>query len=260
MRYFPDFKMSIEYLEHQMRTESTMVQAGRWQGVDLSDNMRMRELLDITIRTRCDNELWEEDIKPNMPWANDHFLERVCGEPINPGEQWAKWPWGHSADKFRDQLGQFDHNYMERYWPKFAGQFTRDGESHDSLTPNFGIRRELGDLDDLVALLRRDPLTRQAYLPVWFPEDTGMVHRGRAPCSLGYHFIIRNDEFSCVYYMRSCDMRRHMRDDIYLTVRLMDWIRHQVVHKGGAYPLGFLTIHFTSLHIFENDFREMFGA
>ena len=29
---------------------------------------------------------------------------------------------------------------------------------------------------DVIDLLEREPFTRQAYLPIWFPEDTGAFH------------------------------------------------------------------------------------
>ena len=57
---------------------------------------------------------------PDMPWAEDHFQERVGGEPLNPGEQYKNWPYyDHSKDndRFREGDKQFSHSYMERYWP-----------------------------------------------------------------------------------------------------------------------------------------------
>jgi hypothetical protein len=91
-----------------------------------------------------------------------------------------------------------------------------------------GIRFDYGDLDDVVDLLVRSPLTRQAYLPIWFPEDTGAHHRQRVPCTLGYHFMIRESQLSCRYYMRSCDLIRHFTDDLYMAARLMQWITDQL--------------------------------
>ena len=67
---------------------------------------------------------------------------------------------------------------------------------------------DYGDLDDVVTLLTNDPLTRQAFLPMWFPEDTGVVHGTRVPCSLGYHFMQRDGRLSITYYIRSCDIVR----------------------------------------------------
>src|SRR5690606_13014492 len=74
----------------------------------------------VDLRGRMDLQHWRDDVRPNLPWADDHFLERVGGEPLNPGEEWKNWPWAGSAAKFRDPSERFNHSYAERLWPKFA--------------------------------------------------------------------------------------------------------------------------------------------
>jgi len=146
---------------------------------------------------------------------------------------------------------------MERYLPRTAGR-TEDGSLKGKPIPsivpmnNYGIRHEFGDLGDLVELLKDDPSTRQAYLPVWFPEDTGLDKSERKPCSLGYHFIIRNGQLDITYYIRSCDFYRHLRDDIYLTVRLGLWILEQCGFDDIR--MGRFNMHITSLHMFVGDY------
>jgi thymidylate synthase len=134
-----------------------------------------------------------------------------------------------------------------------------------SRNPMTGIRYPYGDLDDVVSLLAREPYTRQAYLPVWFPEDTGAVHGERVPCTLGYHFILRDNQLHTFYPLRSCDFLRHFRNDVYFAVRLTQWVRDQVlmtcpksneVYWTGVTP-GNLTMQIVSLHIFEGDMPYM---
>lgn len=223
--------------------------------------MQTHELLNVSFQVQqpdLDIKQLGESTGANMPWAEDHFRERVCGEPLNPGEEWKNWPWGNKADTFRDKNGQFNHNYMERYWPKLARQ-TPGGKLPDRYMRGHKVRRgiayEYGDLADVVLHLMRDPLSRQAFLPVWFPEDTGVVHGGRVPCSLGYHFILRENKLHIVYYLRSCDFIRHFGDDCYLTARLQAWM---VEHLGMPdLAVGTFTMHITSLHVFRNDFIQM---
>jgi len=193
-------------------------------------------------------------IRPNLPWADDHFVkERVSGRPINPGTTWRQWPFARSADKHRREGEEdplFDHSYAERYWPKMAGGGALSEAGGESeRVPHQGIRFRYGDLADLVTLMGMDPLTRQAYLPVWFPEDlAAAVESKRVPCTLGYH---------CIYPMRSCDFVRHFRDDVYLTIRLQLWLlgmlafKHPVEWKG--INMGTFTMHITSLHLFQQD-------
>lgn len=267
MKHFGRFADAIADATAAIRDRSHVVRNASWQGVDVSEKpeMQTHEVLNYSFGAPVwTSDLAElaADVRPNLPWADEHFLERVGGEPLNPGVQWARWPYAKSADRFRDERGQFTHTYPERYWPRWAG-FTQGGllepEQRAELAardvgPHHGVRYEYGDLDDVVTLLRRDPTTRQAFLPVWFPEDTGARHGGRLPCSIGYHFIQREGFVHVVYWLRSCDLVRHFRDDVYLTARLLLW----VVERLGARP-GTLTMHVTSLHIFRADRVPLFG-
>lgn len=269
---FRNFEEAVRFCRAGLKNHSYVVRAHTWQGVDVSEkpDMAMREIMDTYFRVPLQSHCYwnyQDAIKPNLPWADDHFDERVCGMPLNPGEQWKHWPWGQNANRFLDEKGQFNHNYMERYWPKFAGPYTDDGEIRvvNAVTrgwePNAGIRHNYGDLSDVVDLLERDPLTRQAYLPIFFPEDTGAVHGDRLPCSLGHQFLLRNGQFHHTYYIRSCDFIRHFRDDIYLSLRLHLWMLDQL--RGSPVwrdiKPGFFTMHITSLHMFVNDWQREFS-
>ena len=202
-------------------------------------------------------------IHPNLPWADLHFeKERVSGDPINPGETWKLWPYAQSANSHRKEGEQYHHSYAERYWPKAAG-LTPGGHLESDTLPGVhrGIRYDYGDLDDLVTILSREPTTRQAYLPVWFPEDLSAARdEKRVPCSLGYHFIMRDKKLHINYYLRSCDFIRHWADDVYLTVRLLLWVLDQCrlasPEMGWEEVVpGTLTMHITSLHCFKSDLK-----
>lgn len=241
--------------------DAPSVHTERWQGVDISKDPAAcsYELLNVAVSVpllgieRLDH--WREDIEPNLPWADDHFEERVGGEPLNPGVEWANWPWGKSADRFRDGDGIFNHTYMERLWPKYARRQRGDD-------PHSGIGWRYGDLDDLVDLLVVEPLTRQAYIPLFFPEDTGIGDGGRKPCTLGYHIIVRKNRAHIYYPIRACDLVRHFQDDCYMAVRLLLWIIDQCRDKDvtgiwNEIGPGSYTMHCTSLHVFENDMIQM---
>ena len=269
-------------------SQSHRVDAETWQGVNVKSRPEMssQELMNYTfthdLRGHEDLQYWRDDVKPNLPWADDHFEERVCGKPINPGVEWANWPWGHSASKFLDETGMFNHNYMERYWPKYAGEMRLksgqrgptknpqewcekfDNSAPEHNYPNFGIRNEYGDLNDLVQSLAKNPLSRQEWFPIFHPEDVGEVVGGRKPCSLGYQFWVRGDKLHVYYPLRSCDFFRHMQDDIYLTIRLLLWVLDQCRlkdHPACGYwnqvTPGTFTMHCTSLHVFANDMVQM---
>lgn len=278
---FNDIETAVVSTDALMNKEGELVHTERWQSWDISQKpeAQMVEVMHHSFMVPMLNEdldYYRQQIKPNLPWADDHFEERVSGTPMNPGTQWAKWPWGQHANRHRE-AEQFNHNYMERYWPKLAGtvqsgtataeefneQLNKQIDAASSGSANHrGIRHEYGDLMDVVNLLAHEPQTRQAYLPIWFPEDTGVTHSGRKPCTLGYHFIMRKGKLDIRYDIRSCDLYRHFRDDVYLTIRLVKWVLDECrkinPEVWNDITLGNYVMHITSLHMFINDYTMKF--
>lgn len=222
-----------------------------------SPEMVSREVCDVTLRFdlyRKSLEGWQQMIEPNLPWAEDHFLERISGEPLNPppSEQW--WPYAQQGNAIHkageDQ--KFSHSYPERFWPRIAGDNLEQGiyASGPALIPREGIRFEYGDLSNLINILNKNPRSRQAYLPIWFPEDLWAADDGeRVPCTLGYHFLLQADgHLHMSYYMRSCDLVRFFKDDVYMAGRLLQY----VAHETGQTP-GQLKLYIANLHAFEGD-------
>jgi hypothetical protein len=180
-------------------------------------------------------DLWQEMTKPNLPWAEEHFQERVGGEPLNPPPSHVRWPFAQVDNEGHRDAGIFSHTYPERMW---ASYFNLKG-----------IRFYYGDLAHVVGLLTTRPSTRQAFLPIWFPEDLGAATKGeRVPCTLGYHFLIRNGQLKIVYYIRSCDFFRHFQDDVYMTARLAQWVAEKTSSTASK-----LVMHISSLHIFSSE-------
>lgn len=270
---YPDFSTAFEDFKDQMRA-APAVRTERWQGVEA--NQETHELFDVCYQMNLqgieDLDHWRSDIAPNLPWADDHFLERVGGEPLNPGEQWKHWPWSQSANKFRAANERFNHSYPERLWPKFARR-TVDGKLFDGpkgalrkypavdSRAKQGIGHLYGDLQDFVELLASEPQTRQAYIPLFHPEDTGKGDGGRKMCSLGYHAMVRDDKLLWVYTLRSCDLRRHYSDDAYLSVRMMLWVldrcREISPTKWADVKPGLHVMRMDSLHCFKNDLADL---
>lgn len=258
------FQDLCENLAEALRN-ADIIETKRWQSTDANPNaLRMREVLHVNFAVDIpdDPDQLDHMVQPFQPWAEKHFqTERVSGHPINPGETFKEWRYPASAHTHKDF--EFSHSYAERYWPKYAGcgnggrvdEVRMANIAAGKLVPNFGIRHSYGDLSDLVALLVDDLHTRQAYLPIFFPEDlTAARKRERIPCTLGYHFIVRNNTMDVVYPMRSCDFVRHFCDDVYLTGRLLQWVVQKVNENAGTDVVpGKLFMRITSLHCFESD-------
>lgn len=264
MIIYPGFSAARRAIENDFLYRAYLVHTPRWQGADVSSRPEsaMRELLNFSFQVSLSARgltHWQQDISPNLPFADVHFQERVGGEPTNPGEAWKIWPWGNSASKFLEHKGQqFSHTYQERFWPKLANGGHHEDGGPPVRSPHYGIRYEYGDLNDLVDHLAADPMSRQAYLPIWFPEDGTCP--GRKPCTLGYHFILRHEFFHLTYYIRSCDFTRHWADDCYLAVRLQLWILDRLRERDDRWKtveIGLYTMHVVSLHMFVNDWYQL---
>lgn len=261
---------SFQHIYHtaleKVMEDGEEVEVGQWQSQDISDNPDMisRELRHMSIyypfATDDLHEL-QQDVKPNLPWAEDHFGERVSGVPYNPPPSEAWWPFRVQGNAAHKEGHIFSHTYPERMWPRTANlppQF--------ELGNHWGIRYGYGDLNDVVDQLTKNPLTRQAYLPIWFPEDTGAVHSQRVPCTLGYHFLIRPDpangpqsplKADIIYHIRSCDMLRHFPDDVYMACRLLQWVVGKLRDRSVDVAARQLIMHIGSFHIFRGDYERV---
>jgi len=248
-----DFNILVEELKSRfLDGEANLIRVGEWQAIEGDTPFSVTyELEDVnfTIKVPESQNQWASEIKPNLPWAEDQFQERISGQPLNPPPSHEWWPFNVKKNELHIKQGKFSHTYPERFWPRYAS--ATDDPNDRPIGPdgsNRGIRYRYGDLADLVRLLKTRLYTRQAYLPIWFPEDTGAHHKERVPCSLGYHFLNREGGMKIVYYMRSCDFIRYFRDDVYMAGRLLQWVCDQIGSKPSR-----LVMYISSLHIFQND-------
>jgi hypothetical protein len=223
------------------------INVGEWQAKRDVPQARTYELEDVSfeIPVPSSRDVLAAMVKPNLPWAEEHFEERISGTPWNPPPSAAHWPFAQAGHaEHVDEQGRFSHTYPERLWPQ-----ARDA----STALRFGIRYPYGDLNDVLELLRARPHTRQAYIPIWFPEDTGATHGQRVPCTLGYHVMNRGGQVKVVYYIRSCDVLRHLPDDVYMAARLLQWLCNQLSTDEQRVHPDRLLMHISSLHAFEGD-------
>jgi hypothetical protein len=282
MKQYGSFAEAIKHTKYEIFANSELVAPATWQSIDVTKRPEMvtHEVqwwgFKVDLKSYDPVDFGEgpsitdmqRDIMPNLPWADDHFEERVCGLPLNPGTEWSNWPYAKSADAFRKD-GMFNHTYAERYWPRHATMLNAVATADEALDvyrqvahnliSHCGIRYNYGDLGDVVKQLVKDQYTRQAILPVFFPEDTGAVHGDRVPCSIFYQFMVRNGRLGIFYYLRSCDFVRHFRDDIYLTVRLQLWMIDRLKEHGIDVAPGKFLMQIGSLHIFRNDWQVLFN-
>ena len=181
-----------------------------------------------------------------QPWADAEFEERVTdpfssvrseeGEEmgnldgpcfINPGKAWELSP-----EVWTEYLhgGHMAYTYNELIW------------NNDQLTK-------------IMNRLKQDPDSRQLWVSLWNPEKDPNFLGGlsRVPCSLGYAFQVRDGKLNMHYVMRSCDFATHFRNDVYLAIKLLEWVAEKT-----HYPVGSFTHTIFSLHVYNKDVEGVF--
>ena len=170
---------------------------------------------------------------PNVtqPWADAEFQERITkpvdGKFIKPGEAWKL-----RNDVWNEFLhdGKFGYTYNELIWNN--DQFTK-----------------------IVNRLKEDPDSRQLWISLWDPTRDPDLLGGvsRVPCSLGYAFQVREGTLNMHYVMRSCDFSTHFANDVYLAIKLLEYVAELT-----GYEVGNFTHTIFSLHIYKKDLKGVF--
>jgi thymidylate synthase len=245
------FDETYDRLRDDLLREGANVDTGQWQSQSDVPHTQTVELQFVTVMYEMplNMAMLQQEVQPNLPWAEEHFQERVSGVPYNPPPSATRWPFTQrNHEEHTDEHGRFSHTYPERMWP-IEWDLRRIRDTHS---------QRLATLHDLVTLFIDHPGTRQGYFPIWWPNDGHWAGKERVPCTLGYHFIIRDGEMHCHYFMRSCDFLRHFRDDVYMACRLTQWLCTRIYLIAGIkFRPCRLVMPITSLHVFEPDIYTM---
>lgn len=169
-----------------------------------------------------------------QPWADAEFEERVTnpdetwnGEFINPGTAWEL-----RKDIWTEYMhnGKMAYTYNERIW------------RNDQL-----IR--------IIERLKEDHDSRQLWLSIWDPncDPDNLGGISRVPCSLGYNFQFRDGKLNMHYVMRSCDFNTHFVNDVYLAIKLLEYVA-----KEAGLEVGSFTHTMFSLHVYKKDVSDVF--
>lgn len=176
-----------------------------------------------------------------LEWAMAEFAERIDPTMVNPGDAYLENPLMWS--QFLREDGKFDYTYSERL-----------NRLVNSPVPNGKVFTT--NLDAIVELLKNDPDTRKAVLPIFDSDDASHYDgSARIPCSVYYDFLIRENskgekQLNICYHQRSSDFCMHFGDDVYLAWRLMEYIANLV----GIKP-GYLYHTIDSLHVYKKDWN-----
>ena len=176
-----------------------------------------------------------------QPWADEEFKQRIYDpwdrdderkdvnvpDFINPGKAWElrKDIWTEYMHE-----GLMAYTYNERIWMN-------------------------DQISKIIERLKEDHDSRQLWLSIWDPNwDTDRLGGiSRVPCSLGYNFQFRDGKLNMHYLMRSCDFKTHFTNDVYLAIKLLEYVA-----KEAGLEVGNFTHTMFSLHVYKKDVEGVF--
>lgn len=218
----------------ELSSYGAIVKPKHYQNKDIEDNDDF-VTKEIICQQYCLTSLKEEEalfvFTHAKEWADAEFKERISPYPINPGTAWEL-----RKDLWEQFLvrGYFDYTYSERM---------------------------CGAIYEVVEVLKNDPDTRKAVLPIFNGNnvcDTDYLDGSkRIPCSMYYDFLIRDNAkgervLHICYHQRSSDYIQHFGNDVYLAWKLMEYIAKEV----GIKP-GYLYHTIDSLHAYKKDWHYL---
>lgn len=163
-----------------------------------------------------------------QPWADEEFKERIDPSgSINPGTAW---------------------ELRKNIWTEYM----HDGKMAYSYNERLFINDQL---NKIINRLKEDHDSRQLWVSIWNPNEDPDKLGGvsRVPCSLGYNFQFRDGKLNIHYVMRSCDFSTHFVNDVYLAIKMLEY----VAEKTGL-PVGNFVYTTFSLHVYRKDISGVF--
>lgn len=235
MRIFANFQEALSEIQRDLAEMGIDVHTKTMQNKNIENDERYstKELQFYSYRVLNPLDSAQALINklPNPSWALAEWQERksgIEGNPVNPGEAYKLrediW------DEFLNKEGKFDYSYSER----------------------FSINAQVQKVIDA---LRRDNMSRQAYINMWLPKDYDFLGTAvsRVPCSLSYLFQFRQGKLNMEYSMRSCDFGTHFYNDVFEALSLMSYVSQ----KTGL-PMGDFIHHIASFHVYQKDIKNVF--
>jgi thymidylate synthase len=234
MRIYLDPVEAITDIGRELKKCSTEVHTQTYQNKDIKDDPDFLTK-EIQAFEFCVINMGNKDQMPGvtLEWCNAEFKERIQSDFMNPGNAYKLRPevWDEFlVDKYNPSLQQsvdvFDYTYNERIqW----------------------------QISPIIAELRKNPDTRQAIIEVHDrARDTSSMGKNRIPCSMFYHFMIRDGKLDVIYVMRSSDFATHFQNDIWLADELRKHIAKMLMIEPGKF---FMFV--SSLHVYKRDWEKL---
>jgi thymidylate synthase len=171
-------------------------------------------------------------------------LDRVCTE------EWRKMNIGFAiTDAIQHIVGDDSLAPLTQFVPGFS-KYSTNGRTIDGA---YGKRFHANEqLDKIIMMLRKDPMTRRAVLSVYMgPVDLWGGGGLNTPCTLNFHFLVRDEKLNMKVMMRSNDVILGLTNDVFTFTML-----HEYISSHVEIPIGDYTHFASSLHLYESDLSK----
>jgi len=147
--------------------------------------------------------------------------------------------------------GSSDGRVMRHYAPQYERFLEPDGKTANGA---YGARwmNPVEQIPALLKLLNAKPLTRQAILNMWRPEDLLSAACGNTPdipCTLSLQFLARDGFLHCICTMRSNDLWFGFPYDIWCFTTLQKLLAAELRLSCGTYTHQVGSIHLYERHM-----------
>lgn len=145
--------------------------------------------------------------------------------------------------------GRDDLKMIQYYAPSYD-RYSDDGKT---LNGAYGPRIKRSILK-VVEILKKDPDSRRAVVPIYGKEDAGLDSKD-IPCTIGFQFLIRNNKLDMIVNMRSNDIFLGFPYDTFNFTMWQEYVACKLNIKIGTY-----THIANSLHFYEKDREKIIKA
>lgn len=151
--------------------------------------------------------------------------------------------WYFNADDSVDYISKFSS-----FWEHISDDGTTSNSAYGyRLMKKHGFNQ----IDKIVELLQKDPLSRRAVLNINIPNEH-VIETKDEPCTIAIQFLVRDEKLNCTVMMRSNDIWFGTPYDWAFFMELQKVVADRLGLAYGTY------VHFaTSLHLYDRDFDKI---
>lgn len=179
----------------------------------------------------CDNVVLQI-VHPTL--TNLTFPKRRVSEKYANGE--LGWYW--SGDNSCKTIGSFARKWLD---------ISDDGETSNSAYGYILFKKYKNQLEEVIRLLKKDPITRRAVLNISDP-CIDRINTKDMQCTIAIQFMIRNGLLNTTVYMRSNDVAFGLPYDYIFFMSLATYVAKRLDINIGSY-----IHHATSMHLYNTD-------